>query len=125
MTGFYQDKKIRYKDGVFECYPSLKEITIKSKKLEHVYEGAFVGLDKNTVIKVPESCLKKYKKLFRKAGLDKKVKVKAISGKKKFSPIISKDCPATKAPVRISEWRYQYGMWKVADNADNKKVETI
>ena len=84
VTGFYEDKKGDCLEGVFECYPGLKEITIKSKKLEHVYEGAFQGMDKNTVIKVPKSCLKKYKKLFQKAGLDKKVKVKAISGKKKF-----------------------------------------
>ncbi len=76
--------------------------TIKSKNLNHIYKDAFSGLNKNTVIKVPKSCLKKYKKMFRKAGLDKKVKVKAISGKKKFGPIISEDCPVTKAPVRIS-----------------------
>ncbi len=82
VTGFY--KKGDRLEGVFECYPGLKEITIKSKKLEHVYEGAFQGIDKNTEIKVPKSCLKKYKKLFQKAGLDKKIKVKAISGKKKF-----------------------------------------
>ena len=87
VTGFYEDKKSDCWDGVFECYPSLKEITIKSKKMEHVYKGAFLGLDKNTVIKVPKSCLKKYNKMFRKAGLNKKIKVKAISGKKKFSPV--------------------------------------
>ena len=80
VTGFYEDKKGDCRDGVFECCEGLKEITIKSKKLEHVYEGAFQGMDKNTVIKVPKSCLKKYKKMFRKAGLDKKIKVKAISG---------------------------------------------
>ena len=62
-------------------------ITIKSKKLDHIYEGSWMGVKKQTVIKVPKSCLKKYKKAFRKAWLDKEVKIKAISGKKKFSQI--------------------------------------
>ena len=80
VNGFYEDKKTDCREGVFAWCPNLREITIRSKKLDHLYEGSWNGVEKNTVIKVPKSCLKKYKKLFKKAGLDKKVKVKAISG---------------------------------------------
>ena len=84
VTNFYIEKNTYSRYGIFQDCKKLKVITIKSKNLNHIYKGAFLGLNKNTVIKVPKSCLKKYKKLFKKAGLDKKVKVKAISGKKKF-----------------------------------------
>ena len=100
VISFYKGKGMYEYDtsGIFQNCKNLKVITIKSKKLNHIYKDAFSGLNKNIVIKVPKSCLKKYKKMFRKAGLDKKIKVKAISGKKRFSPIISKDCPTTKQP---------------------------
>ena len=87
VTSFYKGKDRYTNNGIFQDCKKLKVITIKSKNLNHIYKGAFSGLNKNTEIKVPKSCLKKYKKLFRKAGLDKKIKVKAISGKKKFSPM--------------------------------------
>ena len=120
VMSFYKGKGMYEYDtnGIFQKCKNLKVITIKSKNLNYIYKGAFSGLSKNTVIKVPKSCLKKYKKMFHKAGLDKKVKVKAISGKKKFSPIIVKDCPVTKARVTISG--HKYGICKVAGNADNK-----
>ena len=58
----------------------LKTIVIKSTKLKasKVTKGAFKGITKKTVIKVPKAKLKAYKKMFRKKGLNKKVKVKAI-----------------------------------------------
>ena len=87
VTSFYKGKDWYTNNGIFEDCKKLKVITIKSSKLNHIYKGAFSGLNKNIIIKVPKSCLKKYKKMFRKAGLNKKIKVKAISGKKKFSPV--------------------------------------
>ena len=88
VTGFYEgDGLFKSYYGVFEDCKKLKEVVIRSRKLKSCYNKTFQGLDKNTVIKVPKDCLKKYKKMFRKAGLDKKIKVKAISGKKKFSPV--------------------------------------
>ena len=113
VTGFYLDKKTKYPDGVFECCFNLREITIKSKKLDHLYERSWMGVEKQTVIKVPKSCLKKYKKAFRKAWLDKKIKIKAISGKKKFSP------------VTFSEEKYKATLKKVVDNASNSKVQGV
>ena len=98
VTSFYIEKNTYSRYGIFQDCKKLKVITIKSKKINHIYKDAFSGLNKNIVIKVPKSCLTKYKKLFKKAGLDKKIKVKAISGKKRFSPIISKDCTTIKQP---------------------------
>ena len=53
---------------------------IKSTKLKasKVTKGAFKGVTKKTVIKVPKAKVKAYRKMFRKKGLNKKVKVKAI-----------------------------------------------
>lgn len=82
VTGFHKGE-YWYNEGIFDDCKKLKVITIKSKKLNHIYKGAFSGLKKDVVIKVPKSKLKKYKKMFRKAGLNKKVKVKAIGGKLK------------------------------------------
>lgn len=56
----------------------LKTITIKSNKLtsKSIKKGAFNGISKKTVIKVPKKKYKAYKKLFRTKGLSKKVKLK-------------------------------------------------
>ena len=58
----------------------LKTIVIKSTKLKasKVTKGAFKGVTKKTVIKVPKAKVKAYRKMFRKKGLNKKVKVKAV-----------------------------------------------
>lgn len=42
----------------------LKEVTIKSENLQSIGKNAFKGIAKNAVIKVPESKLEEYKKLF-------------------------------------------------------------
>ena len=64
----------------FSGCTKLKTLTIKSTKLtdQTVADNAFQGMSKKTVIKVPKSKLKEYRKLFRAKGLDKKVKMKAI-----------------------------------------------
>ena len=64
----------------FSGCTKLKTLTIKSTKLtdQTVADNAFQGMSKKTVIKVPKSKLKEYRKLFRAKGLDKKVKLKAI-----------------------------------------------
>ena len=66
-------------NGVFADCKSLKTIEIKSKKIESCFKGAFNGVDKNTVIKVPKSKLTGYKAMFQKSGLSKKVKIKGVS----------------------------------------------
>ncbi len=66
--------------SAFSGCKKLKVLTIKSKKLTNksVAKGAFKGMSKKTVIKVPKSKLKEYTKLFRKKGLSKKIKIRAI-----------------------------------------------
>ena len=67
----------------FSGCTKLKTLTIKSTKLtaQTVADNAFQGMSKKTVIKVPKSKLKEYKKLFRAKGLSKKVKIKEIKKK--------------------------------------------
>ena len=60
---FYNDKKIQ-------------NITISSKKLKTVGKGAFKKVNSNATIKVPSGKANTYRKLFRKKGLPKSVKVK-------------------------------------------------
>lgn len=54
----------------------LKKITIKAKSLKKVGKKAFKGIHKKAVIKVPKSKWKAYKKLFKKKGQAKSVKIK-------------------------------------------------
>ncbi|MDO4167663.1 MAG: leucine-rich repeat protein, partial [Eubacteriales bacterium] len=61
------------KNALKNC-KKLKKITIKSKKITKIGKNAFQGVNKKAVIKVPKSMLKKYKKLFKKAGFKGKVK---------------------------------------------------
>ncbi len=64
--------------NTFKNCKKLKTIVIKSSKFttKTVAKGAFKGITKKTVIKVPKKKLQAYKKLFRKKGLSKKVKIK-------------------------------------------------
>lgn len=66
--------------NAFSNCKKLKTIVIMSKKLKAsgIAKNAFKGVTKKTVIKVPKAKKKAYQKLFRKKGLSKKVKVKAI-----------------------------------------------
>ena len=63
--------------NAFNGCKNLKTITITSTKLtsKTVDDKAFKGVPAGTVIKVPASKLKAYKKLFAKKGLSSKVKV--------------------------------------------------
>ena len=65
--------------NAFKGCKKLKTITIKSGKLtkKSIRKGAFKGISSKTVIKVPKKKLKAYKKLFRRKGLSKKVKMKS------------------------------------------------
>ena len=65
---------------MFKGCNKLKTIVIKSTKLKAKYidKHAFSGIKGKVVIKVPKNKLKAYKKLFRKKGLSKKVKIKKI-----------------------------------------------
>lgn len=49
-----------------------KNVIVESASITNVGENAFAGLSKKCKVTVPSSKLKKYKKLFRNAGLEKK-----------------------------------------------------
>ena len=59
----------------YKC-KKLKKITIKGKKLKSVGKNAFKKIHAKAVIKVPKSKLKGYKKLLKKKGQGKSVKIK-------------------------------------------------
>lgn len=56
---------------------NLQSIVVKTKKLKagSIGANAFKNVPASCKITVPKSCLKKYKKLFTEAGLNKKVKI--------------------------------------------------
>ena len=56
----------------------LRLIEIKSKKVRSIAKGSFSGLSSKVVIKVPKSRKKKYTKMLRKSGLEKKVKIRTL-----------------------------------------------
>lgn len=60
----------------FSGCKKLKKITVKSKTITKVGKNAFKNIHKKCVIKVPSSKLKKYKKLMKKKGQAKTVKIK-------------------------------------------------
>lgn len=66
--------------NAFKNCKNLNTITIKSTKLDvdGVKKGAFSGIGKKVVVKVPKSRYSAYKKLLREKGLNKKVKIKKI-----------------------------------------------
>lgn len=59
--------------NAFKKCKKLKTIIVKSKKLQKLDKAAFKGVFSKMVIKVP---VDQYKKLFRKSGLKKSVKIK-------------------------------------------------
>lgn len=65
--------------NAFKGCKKLKKIVIKSKKLKAsgISKAAFKGVTKKTTVIVPKGKVKAYKKMFRKKGLAKNVKVKA------------------------------------------------
>lgn len=64
--------------NAFSSCKKLRTVIIKSKKLtkKSVAKGAFSGISKKTVVKVPKSKYKIYKKLLLAKGLHKKAKIK-------------------------------------------------
>lgn len=64
--------------GAFGKNKSLKTIIIRSGKIRLIGKNAFKNISKNVTIKCPKAKSAAYKKLFRKAGLNKKVKVRGI-----------------------------------------------
>ena len=59
----------------FSGCKALKKITIKSAKLKKVGKNAFKGIHAKAVIKTPKAKLKAYKKLMKKKGQGKKVRI--------------------------------------------------
>lgn len=60
----------------FSKCKKLKLLVIKSRKLKakNVAKDAFKGITKKTIVKVPKSKIKAYRKLLRKKGLSSKVR---------------------------------------------------
>lgn len=54
----------------------LKKVTIKSVKIKKIGKNAFKDINKKTVIKIPKSKNKTYKKLLKKSGLKRTVRIK-------------------------------------------------
>lgn len=71
-------KTVKIGENVFYGCKKLKTLTVKATKLTNktVSSGAFKGIPKQTVIKVPKNKVKTYQKLFKKKGLNSKIKVK-------------------------------------------------
>lgn len=61
--------------NTFKGMRKLTKITIKSTTITSVKKNAFKGINTKAKIKVPKAKLSKYKTLFKKSGLSKKVKV--------------------------------------------------
>ncbi len=61
--------------NAFSGCTNLKTIKIKSKNLKSVGKNAFKGINPKAKIKVPSSCLEKYKKLLAKKGQKSSVKI--------------------------------------------------
>ncbi|MBO5486858.1 MAG: leucine-rich repeat domain-containing protein [Eubacterium sp.] len=65
--------------NAFKNCKNLKTITIKSKKLKTLSKTALKGIPSKATIKVPSSKYNAYKKLLRKKGLKKSVKIQKAS----------------------------------------------
>lgn len=81
IAGTVSYKGAKYKitqiaSKAFAKCKKLKKIKITGKNLTKVGKNALKGIHKKCVIKVPSSKLKKYKKLFKKKGQAKTVRIK-------------------------------------------------
>ena len=65
------NKVTKIEKNAFADCRKLKEITIRSKKLNKVEKNAVKGVNKKIWIIAPKSKVKKYRKLFKKAGYKK------------------------------------------------------
>ena len=68
--------KLYLKDGMFYDCKKLTKVNIKTKKLKKVYKKTFINTPKKVVFVVPKGYKKKYTKMLRKGGLNKKIKIK-------------------------------------------------
>lgn len=62
--------------NAFSGCKTLRKITVKTTRLKKIGKNAFKGIHKKAVIKVPKKKLKKYRKLWKKKGQKKTVKIK-------------------------------------------------
>ncbi len=58
-----------WNEGIFEDCKNLKQVEVRSKKIEVVYDEALSNTPENVVFKVPSGMGSKYRELFRKGGL--------------------------------------------------------
>ena len=61
--------------NAFKNNRKLKSIKIKSRTIKKVGKGSLKGIHKKAVIRVPKSKLKAYKKIFKKKGQAKTVRI--------------------------------------------------
>ncbi len=81
IAGTVSYKGVKYKitsidAKAFAKCKKLKKITITGKYLTKVGKNALKGIHKKCVIRVPKSKLKKYKKIFKRKGQAKTVKIR-------------------------------------------------
>ena len=69
-------KKVTIGKNAFGGCKALRKITVKTARLKKVGKNALKGIHKKVVVKVPKKQLKKYRKLWKKKGQKKTVKIK-------------------------------------------------
>ncbi len=62
--------------NAFEKARNLKSVVLRTNNLKKVGKGAFQGVDKRCVIRVPSGKAKAYRKVFGKSGMGKVIKIK-------------------------------------------------
>ena len=63
------------KKNAFKNCKKLKKVIIHSKNIKSIGKNAFKGIVKKAVFKVPDGKISKYKKLLKKSGAAKTIKV--------------------------------------------------
>ena len=69
-------KVVGISKNAFKNCRKLKNITVKSLTIKKAGQSAFRNIHKRAVIRVPKSCLKRYRKLFRGRGQKSTVSIR-------------------------------------------------
>ncbi|MGN8773193.1 hypothetical protein [Candidatus Weimeria sp. HCP3S3_B5] len=77
IRGSYTYTVTSIRSKAFSASGKLDSVEIRSESITSISKNAFKGLDKKTIIKVPEKKLSKYKKLIKRSGAKLEVSKKA------------------------------------------------
>ncbi|MDD6428569.1 MAG: hypothetical protein PUF90_03735 [Lachnospiraceae bacterium] len=77
IRGSYTYTITSIRSKAFSASGKLDSVEIRSESITSISKNAFKGLDKKTIIKVPEKKLSKYKKLIKRSGAKLEVSKKA------------------------------------------------